>query len=59
MPNCSRKDCTNPATVQLVWNNPKIHTPDREKIWLACPEHEQYLIDYLQNRQLLKTTKPL
>lgn len=45
--------------MQVIWNNPKIHTTDREKIWLACPEHEKYLVDYLQNRNLFKTTRAL
>ena len=23
----------------LAWNNPKLHTPDRRKTWLACDTH--------------------
>ena len=59
MAKCSRKDCNEAATIQIIWNNPKIHTPDREKIWLACADHEQYLVDYLKNRELFKTTRAL
>ena len=28
-----------PATWALLWNNPKLHTPERRKTWLACDEH--------------------
>jgi hypothetical protein len=28
---CSAKGCREPARYTLVWNNPKVHTPDREK----------------------------
>ena len=41
---------------QLLWNNPKIHTPERRKIWLACGEHRAWLEDYLQTRGLWKET---
>ncbi|MFC8304699.1 hypothetical protein ACFUCV_13560 [Specibacter sp. NPDC057265] len=58
-PVCSRKGCRNQATVQLLWNNPKIHTAERRKIWLACAEHVQWLQDYLQSRSLWKSTLPL
>ena len=56
---CSRKGCREQATVQLLWNNPKIHTAERRKIWVACDEHEQWLQDYLQSRSLWKSTLPL
>ncbi|MEE2569062.1 hypothetical protein V1638_06580 [Pseudarthrobacter sp. J64] len=55
---CSRKGCRAPAAWQLLWNNPKIHTPDRRKIWLACPEHRGWLEEYLQQRGLWKETLP-
>ena len=47
------------AAWQLLWNNPKIHTPERRKTWLACPEHRAWLEDYLQTRGLWKATVPL
>ena len=47
---CSRAGCRSAATAQVVWRNPRIHTPDREKIWLACAEHMTYLHDYLAAR---------
>ncbi|WP_308420922.1 hypothetical protein [Microbacterium faecale] len=33
-----------------MWRNPKIHTPDRRKVWLACAEHADYLHDFLASR---------
>ena len=47
---CSAKGCGVDATHQGVWNNPKIHTPDRRKIWLACDDHEQSLRRFLDAR---------
>jgi hypothetical protein len=38
----------------LLWNNPKLHTPDRRKTWLACDEHRQSLSDFLGARGFLK-----
>ncbi|MCA4131504.1 hypothetical protein [Arthrobacter sp. M4] len=55
---CSRKACRSAATWQLLWNNPRIHTPDRRKVWLACDEHREWLEDYLQTRGLWKATMP-
>jgi hypothetical protein len=37
----------------LLWNNPKLHTPDRRKVWLACDLHRLSLIDFLGARELL------
>lgn len=53
---CSRKACRSDASWQLLWNNPKIHTPERRKIWLACDDHRDWLEDYLQTRGLWKDT---
>ena len=53
---CSRKACRSEASWQLLWNNPKIHTPERRKTWLACDEHRDWLEDYLQTRGLWKET---
>ena len=55
---CSAKGCTSPGSWQLLWNNPKLHTPDRRKIWLACDEHKQSLSDFLGARGFLKDTEP-
>ena len=47
---CSAKGCTAEALHQVIWNNPKIHTADRRKVWLACDEHEQTLRRFLDAR---------
>lgn len=47
---CSRAGCRNAATAQVAWRNPRIHAVDREKVWLACPEHVGFLRDYLAAR---------
>ncbi|WP_287932663.1 acetone carboxylase [Arthrobacter sp.] len=56
---CSRKGCRNTATTRLLWNNPKIHAPERRKVWLACDDHATWLQDYLQERSLWKETLPM
>jgi hypothetical protein len=56
---CSAKGCRNPAAYALSWNNPKIHTAERRKIWLACTEHRDSLADFLQRRGFLKDVSPL
>ncbi|ABM08918.1 hypothetical protein [Paenarthrobacter aurescens] len=55
---CSRKGCRAGAEWQLLWNNPRIHTPDRRKVWLSCGDHRDWLEDYLQTRGLWKETVP-
>jgi hypothetical protein len=56
---CSAKGCRAPATWQLRWNNPKLHTPDRRKIWLACDTHRVTLGDFLTARGFLRDTIPV
>lgn len=56
---CSRKGCRETATSQLLWNNPKIHTAERRKIWLACEQHRDWLESYLKERLLYKETLPM
>ena len=51
---CSAKGCQIPAAWELHWNNPKLHTPDRRKVWLACDEHRHSLSDFLGARGFLK-----
>ncbi|MFL6157195.1 MAG: acetone carboxylase [Marmoricola sp.] len=53
-PLCSAKGCSNPATWDLLWNNPKLHTPERRKVWLACEDHKASLSDFLGARGFLK-----
>jgi hypothetical protein len=47
---CSRAKCEQLAVFQIEWRNPKIHTEDRVKIWSACAQHQNFLVDYLQTR---------
>ena len=56
---CSRKGCRREAEFGLLWNNPRIHTPERRKVWLACAEHREWLAEYLQSRSLLRTVVPV
>nr|WP_171986559.1 MULTISPECIES: hypothetical protein [Nocardiopsis] len=58
-PRCSRRDCRAEATWALVWNNPKLHTPDRRKVWVACDEHREYLSNFLGMRGFLRETTPM
>ena len=51
---CSARGCTAPAAWELRWNNPKLHTPDRRKVWLACPDHKETLGDFLAARNFLR-----
>ncbi|MBA2773694.1 MAG: acetone carboxylase [Nocardioidaceae bacterium] len=55
---CSAKGCTATATVALLWNNPKLHTADRRKTWLACDAHTRTLGDFLAARGFLRETAP-
>lgn len=50
---CSGKGCRAAAQHALLWNNPKIHTPDRRKVWLACEEHRESLTSFLGSRGFL------
>lgn len=56
---CSAKGCQAEASWVLVWNNPKVHTPDREKTWLACGEHRETLGSFLSVRGFLRRVDPL
>ena len=55
---CSAKGCQRPAEHQLLWNNPKLHTPERRKAWLACEEHREHLSDFLGARGFLREVVP-
>jgi len=56
---CSAKACRNSATWAHLWNNPKLHTPERRKVWLACDEHEESLRGFLDARGFWKETQPV
>jgi hypothetical protein len=51
---CSAKRCTASAAWAIRWNNPKLHTPDRRKVWLACDDHKASLSDFLSVRGFLR-----
>lgn len=55
---CSAKSCQQPAVWALLWNNPKLHTPDRRKVWLACDDHKASLGDFLAARAFLREVTP-
>jgi hypothetical protein len=56
---CSARGCRAPASYALVWNNPKVHAPEREKTWMACEEHRQSLADFLDLRGFLRRVEAL
>ena len=51
---CSARACQADARWDLLWNNPKIHTPERRKNWMACDEHKSSLSDFLGARGFLR-----
>lgn len=59
VPICSAKGCRVPAEWALRWNNPRLHTADRCKTWLACAEHRSSLGDFLAARGFLREVAPL
>jgi hypothetical protein len=56
---CSARGCRANAIWGLKWNNPKLHTPDRRKTWLACAEHREQLTAFLTVRGFLRETVPV
>ncbi len=58
-PTCSARGCRERATWTLSWNNPKLHTPERRKTWLACDEHREQLAAFLAARSFLRDVSPL
>lgn len=53
---CSARGCREAARWALRWNNPKLHTPERRKTWLACDEHRESLAAFLRARSFLRET---
>ena len=56
---CSARGCTAPAEWGLRWNNPKIHAPERRKVWLACDTHRAHLERFLSRGDFLRETVPV
>jgi hypothetical protein len=48
---CSRAGCRTGATWRIEWRNPRIHSEDRRKVWLACDEHVEFLREFLAARE--------
>lgn len=57
-PQCSAKGCRADALWQLRWNNPKLHTPEYRKTWLACADHRTTLGAFLDARGFLREVTP-
>jgi hypothetical protein len=47
---CSAAGCNAAASWRINWRNPRIHSADRVKVWLACDEHREHLESYLATR---------
>jgi hypothetical protein len=56
---CSARGCRRPAAWALRWNNPRLHTPERRKTWLACDDHRETLGGHLAVRGFLRETIPV
>ena len=52
-PVCSRAGCRQGARWRVQWRNPKIHSADRVKVWLACDDHRGSLSDFVAKRGFL------
>jgi hypothetical protein len=56
---CSARGCRRPARWGLLWNNPKLHSPERRKTWTACEDHRSDLESFLRSRGFLRDTVPV
>lgn len=56
---CSRAGCRDAASWRITWRNPRIHTADRRKEWVACDAHVTYLRDFLAARDFPLEVAPL
>ena len=56
---CSAKGCPALAVWAVLWINPRLHTPERRKTWLACDEHRESLSSFLAARGFLKDVVPV
>ncbi|RFA14690.1 hypothetical protein B7R22_08185 [Subtercola boreus] len=55
---CSRAGCRTAAAWAIGWRNPKIHTEDRVKVWVACDEHVVFLREFLAARDFPLAVTP-
>ncbi len=56
---CSARGCRAEAVWGLLWNNPRLHTAERRKVWLACDDHREHLEQFLGARSFLRATVPV
>ena len=56
---CSARGCRAEAVWALHWNNPRLHSPERRKTWLACAEHRDDLEGFLSVRGFLREVGPV
>ncbi|QEO10059.1 hypothetical protein [Protaetiibacter larvae] len=56
---CSSAGCTADAAFRVNWRNPRIHGPERVKVWLACAAHRDSLSGYLSSRGFPVQVTPL
>ncbi|MCU1537782.1 MAG: hypothetical protein JWP82_2133 [Humibacillus sp.] len=56
---CSSKGCRRVAAHAVVGRNPKLHSSERLKVWLACDEHRQPLADFVGLRGFLIEVVPV
>ncbi|NMR20766.1 hypothetical protein [Cellulomonas fimi] len=56
---CSARGCRAEAAWGLLWNNPRLHAPERRKVWLACDDHRAHLEQFLGARAFLRSTVPV
>ena len=56
---CSARGCSAGAVWALQWNNPRLHTPERRKTWLACDDHRESLSEFLGARGFLREVEPV
>lgn len=56
---CSRAGCRAVAGWRIDWRNPKIHSADRMKTWVACAEHREFLTEFVNARGFLLEVSPI
>lgn len=56
---CSAKGCRAVPSHGVIWRNPKLHTPERRKVWLACEDHREHLSNFVQLRGFLIEVIPV
>lgn len=56
---CSARGCRDRPTQAVLWRNPRLHTPERRKTWLACEEHVDHLRDFVDLRGFLLEVVPV